>query len=97
VVFGAAAAAITFWPEMPSGPVDVAVHTTISRSGFRFSRRRIPPELTFRDHQVLLTTPALTALDLIRTHGGDPIDRVLRSRQTTHQMIWQAFTMTPSP
>jgi len=95
VVFGAAAAAITFWPEIPSGPVDVAAHTTISRPGFRFSRRRIPPELTFRHHQILLTTPALTALDLIRTHAADPIDRVLRSRQTTLQMIWEAFSMTP--
>jgi very-short-patch-repair endonuclease len=95
VVFGVAAAAATFWPELVPATVEVAAKTIVTRPGFSFSRRRIPPELTFRRGGMLLTTPALTALDLVPTHGGDPIDRVLRSRLATLEMLWTAFAITP--
>jgi hypothetical protein len=46
VVFGAAAARASFWPDAPLRTVDVAAPTRLARRpGYRFSRRRIPPEL----------------------------------------------------
>jgi hypothetical protein len=46
VVFGAAAAKASFWPEAQVGTIEVAGSTRLaSRPGYSFSRRHIPAEL----------------------------------------------------
>ena len=40
------------------------------------------------------TSPALTALDLCATHGGDAIDHALRSRRTTLKHLHRAMDLT---
>src|SRR5699024_7723237 len=69
-----AAAAQTFWRLREPVTIEVAARTNIRAPGYRFSRRVIPPELVLRRARVLMTTPSLTALDLVPAHGGDPID-----------------------
>jgi hypothetical protein len=83
VLPGETAAAFTFWPELVPGVVEVANRRPqFARSGFRFSRRRLPAEQQRTSGVLRMTAPALTALDLIDRHGGDAIDRVLRNRTT---------------
>ncbi|QDP96337.1 DUF559 domain-containing protein [Microlunatus elymi] len=94
VVCRLAAARLTFWPEVDHGELDLAVSDRrCSAKGFRLHRRRLPPEhivgwpLLGEDAAtdgrgiVPITGPALTAVDLCAELGGEPIDRVLRSRQ----------------
>lgn len=84
VICGAAAAWLTFWPELRVDTIDVASPAKRQRSGFRFHRGTIPPDLirTHR-HGLRVTAPALTTLDLVSRFGADVIDRALRSRQVT--------------
>jgi very-short-patch-repair endonuclease len=67
----------------------------IARPGFTFSRRDIPDDLVVQRGPLRLTSPALTALDLVATCGGDGIDRALRTRMTTLDRMWSAFELTP--
>lgn len=94
VVCGAAAAHLTFWPELPVFEIDVAARTSMRRPGFSFSRRAIPAELVDQDHGLRTTGAALTAVDMIDTHGGDPVDRALRSRKVSLTGLWQALEST---
>ncbi|MDQ2847392.1 MAG: endonuclease domain-containing protein [Actinomycetota bacterium] len=95
VVCGAAAAWLTFWPELRVGTIDVAVRAKSPKAGFRFHRGAIPPELigTHR-HGLRITAPALTTLDLVSQFGADVIDRALRSRQVTLEQLWNALAAT---
>ncbi|GAB2607018.1 endonuclease domain-containing protein [Pseudactinotalea suaedae] len=94
VIVGAAAAAATFWPEIDVGELEVACRATVHREGLRFLRRDIPPELVTVSGGLRLTHPALTALDLTPVHGGDAIDRVLRSRQARIEDLRGALAAT---
>ncbi|MGI8417573.1 MAG: endonuclease domain-containing protein [Nakamurella sp.] len=41
-----------------------------------------------------MTVPALTTMDLVSQFGGDAIDRALRSRQVTLDLLWTALATT---
>lgn len=91
------AAALTFWPELRPGSVTVAARrTAVSRPGFDFVQRVIPPELVDERRGLRFTIPALTAIDLVPRHGGDAIDRALRSRMSTLGSMYEALGLTPS-
>jgi len=94
VIVGAAAAAATFWPEIDVDELEVACRTTVHRAGLRFVRRDIPAQLVTVSGGLRLTHPALTALDLTPVHGGDAIDRVLRSRQARIEDLRGALAAT---
>lgn len=83
VICGAAAAALTFWPELQV-PVVTVAHRRFSgrpHPGFVFSERTIPGELIQVRNGVRMSVPAFTAVDLAGGEfGGDAIDRALRSR-----------------
>lgn len=97
VIGGEFAAQLTFWRELQVRTLDVSTHrTTISRDGFRFHERRIPPQLQSRYGYFQITVPALTALDMCLTAGPDVIDRVLRSRLVTVEMLHDALAATPN-
>jgi very-short-patch-repair endonuclease len=91
-----AAAVVSYWPELPVPVVRCAVpHHRPPRSGFEFSRGRIPAALVWQRGLLRLTSPALTALDLCETLGGDAIDHALRRRVTTIDLMRQALALTP--
>lgn len=92
VIFGAAAARLTFWPDLTVRRIDVARrgHVPIG-PGYRFQRRVIDPDLIVERHGVRITTPALAAIDLVPELGGDAIDTCLRSRRARLEDLWAAF------
>ena len=84
VVFGSAAAKMSFWPEAPMATINVASSTgVVSRPGYSFSRRHIPVELVIERAGLRYTTPALTAIDLATFECADAIDIALRTRAAT--------------
>lgn len=96
VVHGAAAARLTFWPDLPVETIDVARrYGTTGRLGFRFTRRAVPPTLIEMTGPVRHTVPALTAVDLCGGPvGADALDQVLRSRAATLAQLHEAFAIT---
>lgn len=97
VIIREPAAALTYWPELKPTTVEVAGRRAyFRRRGITFTRRTIPPELIVQVAGVRMTSPALTALDLVSSHGGDAIDRALRSRMATLEGMHQALELTPS-
>ncbi|GAB2615779.1 DUF559 domain-containing protein [Pseudactinotalea suaedae] len=95
ILLGEVAASWTFWREIPVTAVDVATRTEIDRPGYRFHRRSVPPHLVGRYGDFRTSLPALTALDLIGTHGLDAIDHVLRSRRVRIEDLFAALEATP--
>ncbi|GAB2593221.1 endonuclease domain-containing protein [Microlunatus antarcticus] len=96
VLTGATAARLSFWPKLTSAEVECATRwERAARPGFVFSRRRVPPDLVVERAGLRLTSPALTAIDLVATEGGDAIDHALRTRMTTLARMWSAFELTP--
>ena len=96
VLTGATAARLTFWPTLTSAEVECAVRwERATRAGFAFSRRSVPPDLVVQRGPLRLTSPELTAIDLVASRGGDGIDRALRTRMTTLARMWSAFELTP--
>ena len=84
ILTGAAAAKVSFWPSIRLDTITMAVMTgRRSRPGFNLIRRRIPEDLVVRRAHLTYTSPALTALDLVDSCGGDGIDQALRVRATT--------------
>ena len=95
VVTGAAAARVTFWPELPVRTVTAALPRLDCRpQGYRIEKRRVPPELVEEAGGLRVTAPALTALDLCTAVGGEAIDAVLRSRRATLADLHRAFSGT---
>lgn len=89
------AAQLSFWPKLPGDEVSCAVRTARAPSaGFRFVRRRVPPELVQERAGLRLTVPALTALDLCREIEGDGIDRALLTRTATLAGMHLALDLT---
>lgn len=96
-VVGDAAAALSYWPELVPDVIEVAGRrTAVDRPGYRFVRRAIPPDLVMRRRGVRITAPALTALDQVARHGGEGIDRALRTRSTTLPALREALLRTPA-
>jgi len=96
VVVGAAAAAITFWPSIRFSVVEAAVPLRVTpRPGFRFECRSVPAELVWHIGRVRVSSPALTAIDLAATDGGEGIDHVLRTRSATLSQLRSALHAVP--
>ncbi|GAB3769526.1 endonuclease domain-containing protein [Microlunatus parietis] len=95
VITGAAAARLTYLPNLPVPEVGFTSKRRCRARGFLMQRRRIPSQLIMERHGLRCTVPALTALDLCRTHGGDAIDTVLRTRAATLTQLWDALRLTP--
>lgn len=97
VIVGAAAAKLTFWPESEVPQIELAVTSRRGSYGnFVVSRRKIPIDLVAEVRGLRCATPALTALDLITSHGGNAIDTVLRTRAATLSQLHEALALTPS-
>ncbi len=91
-----AAASLSFWPELGVDTVVAAVPSKrLSPAGFRLERRSIPPELVRTRGHLYLTSPALTALDLVASLGGDAIDQALRTGSVTLEDLHRALELTP--
>lgn len=96
VLTGETAARLTFWKELTSPVVECAVRwQRADQRGYVFSRRAVPPELVIERGRLRIADPALTALDLCASRGGDGIDRALRTRATTLDRMRRAFELTP--
>lgn len=91
VVCGAAAASLSFWPELPVEDIELAADSRLSRPGFRITRSVVPTDQVRWWGRVRVMAPALAALDLAGRLGGDPIDRALRSRRITLDQLWDAL------
>ncbi len=96
VLLGAAAAHVSFWPEVPLGGIELAVRSMPRPApGFTFCRRRIPPELVVEHDRIRFTSPALTAIDLATVECADAIDTALRTRTATLEGMYTALRLTP--
>lgn len=90
-----AAALVFFWPRLAVPAVRCVVrHHRPPRRGFQFSRGRIPLELVWQYGRLNVTAPALTALDLCESLGGQAIDHALLNRATTLPLMREALVLT---
>lgn len=88
VITEAAAARLTFWPELEVGDVVAAVpRKLVAPAGFRFVRRTVPEHLVLDVDGSRVTVPALTAVDL----GADAIDRALLHNAATLDQMREAL------
>jgi very-short-patch-repair endonuclease len=91
-----AAACWSFWPDIRMDLVDAALASRRrAPAGFRFQRRRIPPELVRYRDGAHFTDPALTALDLVPDVGEDGIDRALRLGVASLAGLRHALELSP--
>jgi very-short-patch-repair endonuclease len=97
VLIGSAAAQVSFWPEIRVSCIECSLkHQRRPQPGYQFTRQQIPAELVVSHSGIRYTSPALTALDLCATVGGDAIDQALRTRATTLRRLHQAMELTAS-
>ena len=91
-----AAARFSFWPELVVSEV-VCAHPgrRANQPGITFTRRRVPDSLILERSDLRITPPALTALDLCESLGGDGIDRALRARAVGLADLHAALDLTP--
>jgi very-short-patch-repair endonuclease len=95
ILVGAVAARMSFWPDVRVDAIECAVrHSRARQAGYCFTRRHIPSELVLSRSGLRYTAPALTALDLCATVGGDAIDQALRTRATTLAHLQRAMELT---
>lgn len=95
VICGRAAAALTYWPTIRVGAIEVASPVRHARQpGFAFVERRIPPELV-QGGSIRTTVPSLTAVELASSAFTDPIDVALRQRAVTLASMRDAIDLTP--
>jgi very-short-patch-repair endonuclease len=95
VLIGSAAAWVSFWPEVRISHIMCSLkHQRRPKPGYRFIRQQIPGELVVSHSGIRYTSPALTALDLCATVGGDAIDQALRTRATTLGQLHRALELT---
>ena len=96
VMTGQAAARLTFWPELAVPVIPISTPTKRApRPGIEFTRERLDPELVVETNGFRVTVPALTALDLVSSVGGEGIDRVLRLRVAKLDDMAEALRLTP--
>ncbi|GGF39782.1 hypothetical protein GCM10011519_11800 [Marmoricola endophyticus] len=92
VITGAAAARLTFWPELRVDRVTAANARTRARGALvEVVTERIPAELVVTVQGISVACPSLTALDL----GGPGIDRALMSRAASLASMGHALDRTP--
>jgi very-short-patch-repair endonuclease len=95
ILVGAVAARVSFWPDIRVDVIECAVrHSRATQAGYCFTRRPIPSELVTNRFGIRYTSPALTALDLCATLGGDAIDQALRTRAATLGQLYRALELT---
>lgn len=96
VITGRAAARLSFWPTLPVREIEVARRAYAPAApGYRFRQRVVDLDHVRQAGPIRLTTPALTAIDLIDELGGEPIDVCLRSRAARLEDLWTAFRAHP--
>lgn len=82
MVTGSTAGFLRSWPNCEPLPICASVpHRVRSSGAYRLDNRRIDPRWVTSLDGVALTSPALTALDLLPKLGGDVIDMLLRTRR----------------
>ncbi len=95
ILLEAGAAWASFWPEIRISRIACSLkHQRWPQVGYEFTRRQIPSELVVNRSGLRYTSPALTALDLCATDGGDGIDQALRTRATTLAHLQRAMDLT---
>lgn len=81
VVAGSAAARLTLWPKEEVPEIELLVRARrVPRPGFRFVRRRVPPEQLIQRGELLLVAPAQLAVDAAASDNGAHIDDLMRDR-----------------
>lgn len=81
VIAGTAAARLTQWPKEEVREIEVLVHARrVPMRGFRFVRRRPPPEHVVRREGLAVVSPALVAVDSAAHDNGARIDDLMRAR-----------------
>ena len=93
VLTGAAAARITFWPDLPVLCISLSgrPRRTVP-PGIDLTRETLPPEMIMEHQGLRVTVPALTALDL----GAPGIDQVLLRRAASIDQLHEALAATPN-
>jgi hypothetical protein len=95
MLIGSSAAWVSFWPETRVSSIMCSLkHHRRPQPGYEFTRQLIPAELVVYRSGIRYTSPALTALDLCATVGGDAIDQELRTRATTLAQLHRAMELT---
>ena len=95
VLVGGAAARLGFWPTAPLPVVEAALPVGLrARAGYRWQRRRIPPELVVERDGLRFTDPALTALEVATADQAEAVDVALRTRTATLAGMHQALLLT---
>lgn len=95
VLVGTTAARLTFWPGVRTAEVECASRRERQpRTGYRFQRRIVPPELVLEQQGLRMSVPSLTAIDLALELGGEPVDQALRMRAATLAGMWEALRLT---
>lgn len=98
VLVGAAAAKLSFWPDLQVGGIEFAIPYRRRAQVDRWlkSYRRIPDEFLWERGPIRLSSPALTAVDLaVGRNGGEAIDVVLREGGASLAELWEAFRAQP--
>ncbi len=96
VLAGAIAARLTYWPTLGVPHLSVLQRRDPPRIGpYRFSRRRVPPDLIYEIDGLRVQAPALTALELAEQSDGESIDRALRDRVATIASMRAALKESP--
>lgn len=92
IVTGAAAARLTWWPELPVSTITAyrRPHCQPAK-GFDWARSRPEPELVTGN----VAVPELQVLDLLPQRGADAVDEALRRRAVTLAGLHRALELTP--
>lgn len=100
VFTGLGAIKLLLEPDLKPPVLTATGRLTTPVAGFKLSQRIIQPEWIESSQGLRCTSLALTAVDLIPTHGGDYVDRVLRAAgrngREALDLMWQAFTDHPN-
>ena len=95
VIRGRAAAALSYWPDVSVGAIEVASPMRhAAQPGFAFQRRRIPTDLVQQGGPFAFTTPPLTAIELSTLVDTDPIDMALRRKVADLASLRHALEQT---
>ncbi len=81
VFAGAAAARLTGWPDEQVREIEVITPTRrVAAAGYRFTRRRVPPESVHRHQRLGVLAAVVVAVDSAAHDNGERIDDLLRAR-----------------
>lgn len=97
VVVGRTAAAASFWPGLRRGPILLASprRRQVRSPRFQFVQRSIPPEYVVTSRGIRYSAPALTVVDLCTELGPTVIDRALRAKRVTPDLLRAALSASP--